>query len=822
MINIEIDGKKLEVKPGSMVIAAADDAGIYIPRFCYHKKLSVAANCRMCLVEVEKSGKPLPACATPVMEGMKVFTRSKIALDAQKSVMEFLLINHPLDCPICDQGGACELQDLSLGFGSDGSRYTEEKRTVKDKDIGSLINTNMTRCIQCTRCIRFGREVAGLPELGATGRGENMEVGTYIEHSLVSEVSGNVIDLCPVGALLSKPFQFSARAWELDQYASVSPHDCLGSNLHIHTRRNVVMRVAPKDNEELNETWISDRDRFSYEGLKSVDRLQIPMIKKEGQWQETDWQTALNVAVHGLQDAMSAHGGNDIGALVSPNATLEEMYLLQKLWHGIGSSNLDHRLRQTDFSDQDHAPLYPTLGVAIQDLEKQNAILLVGSNIRHEQPIAGLRIRKATLSGGQVSCLNVLDYDFHFPLANKLIVHPDEMVSHLAGIAKALGADLNVTAGSVEQAIAQQLKSSEHSVVLLGALAEQHPQAAALRTLAHMIAELSQSKCGRLTEGANTAGAWLAGVIPHRQAIGKAGTKIGLDVQAMLEKGLKAYLLLGVEPEFDFANSVKVEKALEKANFVVGLSPFKSAGMLKNADVILPIAPFSETSGTFVNVEGQWQSFNGVVPPLGEVRPGWKVLRVLGNLFDIAGFDYVSSEEVREECKKTCGSLNIGLHPAKLVEDTLIHPSTLNNNALASAPFAHSNFSIVHSVKTFISSFFSDKAPVFNEAHIKVAEKTKLTRIGAWPMYRVDNLVRRSQPLQDSAAAELPKLYVNTAVAQKLGLLDGGNVTVTQEGTAELLVKFDERIPDACVYIPSGFSETAALGAAFGHVEVKA
>ena len=535
MANIEINGKPLQVADGAMVIEAADNAGITIPRFCYHNKLSVAANCRMCLVEVEKVAKPVPACATPVTDGMKIFTKSTMALEAQKSVMEFLLINHPLDCPICDQGGECELQDIAVGFGQDLSRYTEQKRVVADKDIGPLIATEMTRCIHCTRCVRFGQEVAGIMELGATGRGENMRIGTYVERTVASELSGNVIDLCPVGALTSKPYRYTGRPWENDHSKSISAHDCLGSNIEIETRRNNVMRVLPADNESINELWLSDRDRFSYLGLKHQDRLQSPMIKQGNEWKEVDWQTALNYAYEGLKTVINKDGIENIGALVSPSATVEEMYLAQKLMRGLGSNNIDHRLRQSDFSDQDIAPQFPALGQSLDELENNDAILLVGSWIRKDQPIAGHRVRKASRNGAKIMTVNAVDFDFNFPVEEKIITSPSDMVSSLAEITKALltlsgnkaaeGLDAllsNIKTSDACLDIAKHLHSAEKATVILGTQAMLQPQLADLRALSNMIAELSGATITTLSDGANAAGAWLTGAIPHRACGGES------------------------------------------------------------------------------------------------------------------------------------------------------------------------------------------------------------------------------------------------------------------------------------------------------------
>lgn len=789
MIEIEIDGKKIAVEQGTMVIEAADANDIRIPRFCYHKKLSVAANCRMCLVQVEKVGKPLPACATPVTPGMKVFTQSAMALDAQRSVMEFLLINHPLDCPICDQGGECELQDLSMGYGKDISRYTEGKRVVKDKDIGPLIATDMTRCIQCTRCVRFGQEVAGIRELGATGRGENMEIGTYIEHSLVSEISGNIIDLCPVGALTSKPFRFQARAWELQHAASIAPHDALGSNIAIHTRRQQVMRVVPRENEAINETWISDRDRYSYTAIDHAERLQQPRIKIDGIWQTTDWQTALLATIDGFKKIIAQKSADALGALISPSATLEECYLLQKLWREFGSQHIDHRLRQIDFTDQQQLDLYPGIS-DVAALEASTVILIVGSNIQREIPLLGQRIRKASLQGARICVINPMAYRFNFNITQRAIVAPHQLVQTLAAVVKVLAGEQNNFAPSLQAvlklaepddtttAMAQELKTAGNTAtILFGALAAQHPQAAILRALANCIKQLLGATIGFLTDGANAAGAWLAGAIPHRLAAGQAVTQPGLDAAAMFKQALSGYLLWNIEPELDCANPTVATAALKQAEFVVCATAFSSAAMLDYADVLLPIASFAETSGTYVNLMGQWQSFAGAVPPLGEARPAWKVLRVLGSLADLAAFDYVSSEQVRDELRA-------------MLDQAPVLPLA-NTQDLA--------FSTIDNM-----------------------DEQTLMRITEWPIYRTDNLVRRAEPLQKSASSEICAAYMHPTTAEQLKLQTDQMIIATQAtGTAELPIKYDERVPLNCVYIPAGFAETSNLGDSYAAIEVR-
>ena len=608
-LSIEIDGRACEARKGQMLIEVADANAIPIPRFCYHEKLSVAANCRMCLVEVERAPKPLPACATPVMDGMKVFTRSKLARNAQKSVMEFLLINHPLDCPICDQGGECELQDVAMGYGRDVSRFNERKRAVEDKDLGPLIATDMTRCIHCTRCVRFGEEIGGMPELGATGRGEDMEIGTFITRSVDSELSGNVIDLCPVGALTSKPFRFRARAWEMAQCDGIAPHDPVGSNIHLHVRRGRVLRVVPRANESINEVWISDRDRFGYEGLYSDDRVPAPMVKRDGQWSEVSWEEALEATVNGLRAVVAEKGGEAVGALASASCTLEELFLFQKLVRGIGCANVDHRVRQRDFSDQDAAPDYPSIGMGVDDLERLDAALLVGSWTRKEHPIVNHRLRKASLAGASVMYLDVMAHDLNIAPAARIVVPPSKLADRLAAVAAAAArlADRQpeglealtegVEVDSDAERIAHTLLDAGRGAILLGPQAINHGDAAALRGLAACLAELTGTRLGTLDEGANPAGAWFAGVLPHRQAGDVPAKRTGLDARKMIEAGLDAYVLMGLEPELDCADGARAREALNSAKFVVSLSTFRSEAMAEYADVILPIAAFAETEG---------------------------------------------------------------------------------------------------------------------------------------------------------------------------------------------------------------------------------
>jgi NADH-quinone oxidoreductase subunit G len=645
-----------------MVIEVTDAIGVYIPRFCYHEKLSVAANCRMCLVEVEKSPKPLPACATPVTEGMKVFTRSPNAVAAQKAVMEFLLINHPLDCPICDQGGECELQDLAMAYGRDVSRYNDGKRVVQDKDIGPLVSTDMTRCIHCTRCVRFGEEIAGIQQLGTTERGEDMKIGTFIEQSVDHELSANIIDLCPVGALNNKPYRYSARAWEMVQQATVSPHDCVGSNMYAHTLRGTIKRIVPRDNESINETWLSDRDRFSYEAIYSRDRLTQPKVKRSGTWRDLEWEDAL---AH-VADTLRAATGDQVGILASPSVTLEEAHLLVRLADHIGTANIDHRITQRDFSDQDNDPVFPWLGCDIADLETRDAIFVVGSNIRKEAPILAHRIRKAALAGAKVSFANSRAHEYFFASAANL--SGAGLVQLLAGVAVAAAgrkampaavADIckGVQPDDDQKKLAASLKDANNGLVLLGNIARRHNAYSAVRALAAAIASLTGAQTGSLSEGSNSAGAHLAGLLPHRLQGGKPRKTSGKHAGDMLDDKLDAVILVNLEPDADLHATNDAMTKLGKQSFVVALTPFVSDALLEAADMLLPIGTFAETSGTYVNVAGTWQSFAGVASPVGEARPAWKVLRVIGNLLDAPNFDYVTSEDVRDEIAGQLGDI---------------------------------------------------------------------------------------------------------------------------------------------------------------------
>lgn len=785
MATIEIDGKSFDVENGKMIIEVADEAGIHIPRFCYHKKLSVAANCRMCLVSVANSKKTLPACATPITDGMKVFTKSEEARRSQEAVMEFLLINHPLDCPICDQGGECELQDVSMGFGQDKSEYVEAKRAVHDDDLGALVATEMTRCIQCTRCVRFGEEIAGLQELGGMGRGEHMQIGTYIEHSLKSEVSANIIDLCPVGALTSKPYRFTARAWEMTQHAGVAPHDCLGSNIYAHIRRDRLMRVVPKEHDALNETWLSDRDRFSYLGLNDHKaRAAQPMIKRNGQWSVVDWKTALTFAAKGLSRVVEEHGSEQLAALTHPSATVEEFYLLQKLMRALGVNNIDHRLQQTDYRDQSLQPIMPTSSLPFAELEQQESILLFGCNLLREVPLAGVRLQKAHQNNADVYAINPVRFDVRVPYREAITVSPDAMLMHAVSILAILSKKSkhvelpeqlekllhNQALDDVAQTMADAL-CKPLAAIVTGAIFENHPNAAILRSVIAWICTLSGARHLRLTAGANSAGAWVAGAVPHRKAAGKLLDEPGLSTQDALDAKLKGYVLMGLEPALDIANPIHARQAILAAEFVVAISGYQTEAIQECADVILPMALFAETSGTYINVDQTWQTVTGALPPYAEARPAWKILRVLANTLQCADFDFTSTEEVLLALK------------AEL--------------KLADAPKN--------------GCYYPEAWP---------AVQAGLIRVGEWPLYRTDAIVRHAKALQACAAADDLCVRLHPSTAERLNLSEMASVS---QGDIEITLplKCDTRVAPDVVWVPNAMPGTVDLGHAFAPITVK-
>ena len=767
-ITIEIDGHPLEARVGEMLICVTDRNGIYIPRFCYHEKLSVAANCRMCLVEVERSPKPLPACATPVMNGMKVYTRSKFAVEAQKSTMEFLLINHPLDCPVCDQGGECPLQDQALGYGKDNSRFLERKRSVPSHNIGPLVATEMTRCIHCTRCVRFGEEVAGVMEIGAPGRGEHVRISTFLDRPIESEVSGNIIDLCPVGALTSKPFRFAARSWELTSHFSISPHDCLGTNINIQTLRGQVERVLPVENAEINECWLADRDRFSYQAINGEQRLTSPMIKQGGDWKEVGWEVALECVATGLTAIVDTDGTAQLGGLAAATSTLEEFHLFQKLLRTVGSENVDFRLQQCDFSDDDIAPAFPASEIAISDFDSRKSILLIGSNIRKEQPLLSLRIRKGWLSGKTaIAAINPIDYDLNFALAHCELAPGADLVTRLAALAEAI-ASRTQTALPAEisslsthadlSGLARQLcAADDEGLIIFGMTAQQHPDASLLRAIGQWIAETTNNKLAILAPGNSAAGA-LSNCQP---GLG------GKNARSMLESGIRGFILLGCEPELDTIDSKTALQTMQKAEFVVQLSAFKSKSVMQYADVLLPMTAFTETAGTFVNCEGRRQAATVASKPKGEARPAWKILRVLGNFLHCSGFDYITLDEVTTEI-------------ASIVDFPSLAPTC--------------------------------RLKEWRLGPIKTSNSNGLVRLVDMPMYRGEVTLRHAAALQQTADTPRPIAQVHPDTLQKHSLQHEDTIAIpTASGSICVPVTANQRIPENCIYIPAGFLETISI-----------
>ncbi|WP_428825576.1 NADH-quinone oxidoreductase subunit NuoG [Azonexus sp. IMCC34842] len=774
MLEIEIDGKKAQVPDGSTVMDAAQQVGVYIPHFCYHKKLSIAANCRMCLVQVEKAPKPLPACATPVTNGMKVFTHSELAVKAQKGVMEFLLINHPLDCPICDQGGECQLQDMSVGYGPMKSRYTEEKHVVFHKNVGPLISMEeMSRCIHCTRCVRFGQEIGGIMELGMANRNMHSEITTFLGRTVDSELSGNMIDLCPVGALTSKPFRYTARSWELQRRKSVSPHDSVGANLTVQVKHDNVMRVLPRENEAVNECWISDKERFSYQALNSDERLTKPMVKQGGEWREVDWNVALDYVAHGLKDVAREHGGDALAALAAQSSTVEELFLLGKVMKGLGSSNIDFRSRQYDFGTDGKRTGLPWLGLRLSEIKDLDSALVVGSFLRKDHPLIAQRLRQAAKKYTKLSLLSVTGDDQLMNLHAQVTVAPAQLTNTLAAIVKA-AAQLktsvvpsgleSIEVDDVARKVAQSLLEGERHAIFLGNVATQSSDATQIHALALELGRLTGATVGFLGEGANTTGAYAAGFLPS-----------GANARQMFEQPRKAYVLMGIEPEFDCANPQLAVSALKQASLVVYMSAFKHAPALEYADVMLPLAPYTETAGTFVNIEGRVQGFNGVVKARGESRPAWKLLRVLGNVLNLDGFSYETSEAVRDDVLGKGAEFVAGLG------------NDLNGVAI--------------------------QLPVAAQG---------LQRIADVPINFADPMVRRSPVLQQTADAVAPTARINEQTLAELGLTAGSQVKVRQgQGGALLVAKADNTVPAGCVRVSAAHASTAQLGEMFGQISVE-
>ncbi|WP_407276311.1 NADH-quinone oxidoreductase subunit NuoG [Halothiobacillus sp. DCM-1] len=780
LITIEVDGHRLQGRKGDMLIEVTDQAGINIPRFCYHRKLSIAANCRMCLVEVERAPKPLPACSTPISEGMRVQTRSRKALAAQRATMEFLLINHPLDCPICDQGGECELQDLAMGYGEGVGQYSETKRVVKDKDIGALIATDMTRCIHCTRCVRFGEEIAGLKELGAVGRSEHMEIGTYIAKSVTSELSGNVIDLCPVGALTAKPSRYTARPWELVQQPHIGTHDAFGSNLYFHTRDGRIMRTVPRENDAINETWLADRDRFAYTGLFTDDRLAQPMIKRSGEWQATDWDTALGHVADRLQSIIQQQGASAVGGLISPQSSLEELYLFQKLVRGLGSNHVDHRLRQEDFSADLGDPVMPWFGMDIPAFAQQKVVLTLGLSVREEIPLLGHRLRQAATEGrATLHVVHPYEQALTFAAKQWPLAAATGMLDFMIALARAAGVSLPENLGEgaapagMVAAVLADLQRTDAAAIILGSLVQQDPHFGAIRYLAAQIAKATGATLSVIPQGSNAAGAWLAGAVPHRLPGGQSSVGIGDHALALLQQPKPAMMLFGLEPGLDTVLGASALEALAQSECVVCLTAYDTPALRAVADVLLPIGSAAETAGTWVNGEGRWQPQRGVVGAFKQARPGWKVLRVLGNLWDLAGFDYLDAGQVRDELQAQCAQVMLSNHTDVL--GAVVRPQSADG-WLRWAPLSP---------------------------------------------YSVDPVVRRAAPLHlTELAVRHRSCLMNPADAAKAGFVAGDRLKVQQAEAAVILpVVLDEGVQPGSVVIPVT-AQSAELPARMGRVHI--
>lgn len=748
MLQIQIDGKQIAVKQGATVMEAAHELGTYIPHFCYHKKLSIAANCRMCLVEVEKAPKPLPACATPVTDGMVVHTHSPKAKQAQEGVMEFLLINHPLDCPICDQGGECQLQDLAVGYGKSSSRYQEEKRSVVGKDMGPLVSAaEMSRCIHCTRCVRFTEEIAGMQEIAMANRGEFSEIMPFIGKAVETELSGNVIDLCPVGALTSKPFRYDARSWELSRRKTISAHDALGSNLIVQTKDHTVRRVLPLENEAINECWIADRDRFAYEGLYHESRLKNPKIKHGGEWHDVDWQTALEYVRKTVDCIAKEDGKDDIGIWANPANTIEELYLTKKLAKGLGIADVASKLRQQDARLNGTFVGAQWLGQSIEALAENEAVLVVGANLRQDQPLLTARLRRAAKAGMALAVLTAHKEELHMPLLAQTCAHPDTWADYLGNLAQ-----------DAQNDIAAKLKNAEKAAIVLGADVQNHPNYAGIYAAAQDLAAQTGASVGILPQAANSVGADVLGI------------DSGKSVADMIAQPKKAVLLLNVEPEIDVLGGEKALAALKQAQSVMAFTAFESEALREVCDILLPIAPFTETSGSFISMEGRLQSFHGVVKGFADSRPLWKVLRVLGNVFELDGFAFDTSEQVLAEA----------IDAAKL-------PEKLNNRS------------------------------TWQGSDNSVAG---LVRVGGVGIYHTDAVVRRAQALQQTPQAQIPAARVHPNTLAQLGLSGAAQAVAKQNGASvTVAVLADAALPENVVYLPV-HTANAALGGMMNSIEL--
>lgn len=776
-ITIRINGQEISCQPGENLIDVAEKHGTYIPRFCYHKKLSSPANCRMCLVDVEGAPKTLPACITPVRDGMVVDTLSDRTIKSQQAVLEFLLINHPLDCPVCDQGGECDLQDLSMAYAQNDSRFFEGKRAVVDEDLGPLIATHMTRCIQCTRCVRFGDEIAGIPELGVLDRSGKTRIGTYLERGLKSELSGNMIDVCPVGALTAKPSRFKGRSWTFNQFKAVSVHDCVGSNLYLHAlereygQDDLLMRVLPRANEAVNEVWISDRDRFSFDALESKQRILKPMIKVKGQWQELSWAEALKKAV----DTVRSFAAEDVGALISPTATTEECYLLQKMMRQWGIHHIDHRLREVDFQDQNDLPMYPHLSQNIADIENSDTVLLIGYHGQQDYPMLNHRVRKASLQGAQIYDLHALKQDYNFNVTASALLPPQDWAQYLQSLLEAIEGK---KAPAAVKACAKQLLQGQHVSILCGASVLHHPQASLIRSLAAQIsAAIPHGHLGLLSDFANGAGAWIAGAVPHRGELGRSTTE-GKNTLAQIQSQLKCYWLHGIDAENDFNSASRMLEALDKSDAVIAVASYASPQMLKYATLLLPLASYAENEGSMVNIEGRWQTTSAAIAPPGKAKKGWQIYYRLGQEAGCDGFDSSADGE-----QISCESISAHLRSELPLRPAYDLPKIEMDNS----------------------------------------EKPTLMRLAHWHALQNDPVVRRSHAMQACVDKDLfGSVALHSETAHTLNIAEGEMVRITQNRHAlDTRVKITDRVAKGCCFMHHDMHHIDMLGQSIHGITIK-
>ena len=693
-MKVYINDKEFDALPGETIIQLSDRVGIHIPRFCYHKHLSVVASCRMCLVDIEGVKHAQPACSTPLNDNMRVNTSSQKTKDAQKNSMEFLLINHPLDCPICDQGGECELQDVSLEHGDDHSTYMQLKRVVIDKDVSPLISTDMTRCIHCSRCVRFGEEISNVKELGLLDRGEDMKIDVFVEQKISSELSGNMIDLCPVGALNNKPYRYKARTWDLREHSGISPHDCIGSNIFYHTYKNKIVRAVPKENPDINQTWLSDRDRFGYEGIYSKDRIYKTLIRQDSKLIELERQLVTQKISELLNDMIRDNGTDKIGCLISARSTNEELFLFQKLARGLGIKNIDHRTNECDFSYQDNYPVMPSLGCDISDLDSFDNIILIGVNIKSEFPILSVRLNQAVKKGTKIYSINFDSSSEDFPLFFKKTVNNKDLVTFFTNEKTTLN-----------------FNKDQKTLVINGPAISRLSNQSDVLSIIHKYCLSIKATLGILTDYCNSTGAWISGNVPHREIAGVSIKEQGLNSYDMLSSEVSSYVLFNLEPELDFYDSKLIENSLKKSKCNVIFSNYLTPMIEKYADIIIPIATFAETKGSYINIEGKEQSFNNIVNLDKNIYEGWDILSQIIADNNLGSYSY---DTIREELIRSINDVDYSL-----------------NNL--------SNHSLNQDNKK------NDDIFILSKRHI----------------YKSDSIVRRSESLKMTEQSKFDKIYIS-------------------------------------------------------------